>query len=469
MLLRKILLGLLFGSAIGSAHAQTPSPANVGIVRGTPNAFKVLDSSNTWSTFGFVDPVTHVFTPAGGGGGGGTPSFPQTVIGGVSGGIPYFSTTTTLSASPLLTLNALMLGGGVGNPPKTTATGTGVVTAVGNPINAANGLAVINGSITTNDCLKWGPGITDAGACGSGGGGGSLTVTDGTNSVSGTTSLTFTGATVSGSTPNATATITAGGAGQTNFATHAALISATTTFSTNTLMQTNYSTGISGGAAFYDWNSASYCPGGTSGSPTAAEGNLCIKPSGQAAGTAGRYILRLTNGAIDARQMGFKDDGSDNASAITALNVVLPEMLHPMIVFTANGQSPQSNYWSTQPFFFGANVAVQCGLGTRVFFFPQVNLIVTPGVSGVQFNNVPTTTALNGCGVLTNSLTENFTPTSGSPIIPATGFGIPFDAEFGANFGTNPVYAVGDSPCNVCGCRLLGFCWEYYRQYSYCH
>lgn len=41
--------------------------------------------------------------------------------------------------------------------------------------------------------------------------GGSLTVTDGTNTVTGTTSITFSGATVSGSTPDATVTISGGG------------------------------------------------------------------------------------------------------------------------------------------------------------------------------------------------------------------------------------------------------------------
>ena len=45
------------------------------------------------------------------------------------------------------------------------------------------------------------------------GGGGSLSVTDGTHTVAGVTALTFSGATVSGTTPNATATITGGGSG----------------------------------------------------------------------------------------------------------------------------------------------------------------------------------------------------------------------------------------------------------------
>jgi hypothetical protein len=48
------------------------------------------------------------------------------------------------------------------------------------------------------------------GCCGSGSGGGNLTVTDGTNTVSGTTQVTFNGATVGGATPNATVTVSTG-------------------------------------------------------------------------------------------------------------------------------------------------------------------------------------------------------------------------------------------------------------------
>lgn len=49
--------------------------------------------------------------------GGGTPAFPVTVTGGVSGGIPYFNSTTQESASAAGTVNTLMKWGGAGNPP----------------------------------------------------------------------------------------------------------------------------------------------------------------------------------------------------------------------------------------------------------------------------------------------------------------------------------------------------------------
>lgn len=54
--------------------------------------------------------------------GGGTPSFPVTVAGTViSGGIPYFSSTTVETSSALLTANSPVLGGGAGAAPKTVA------------------------------------------------------------------------------------------------------------------------------------------------------------------------------------------------------------------------------------------------------------------------------------------------------------------------------------------------------------
>lgn len=65
---------------------------------------------------------------------------------GTSGGIPYYSGTTTIASSAALAANAIVLGGGAGVAPATTATGTGVVSAIGNNTNSASGLAVLNAS-----------------------------------------------------------------------------------------------------------------------------------------------------------------------------------------------------------------------------------------------------------------------------------------------------------------------------------
>ena len=65
---------------------------------------------------------------------------------GTSGGVPYFSASTTIASSAALAANAIVIGGGAGVAPSTTTTGTGVVTAIGNNTNAASGLAVLNAS-----------------------------------------------------------------------------------------------------------------------------------------------------------------------------------------------------------------------------------------------------------------------------------------------------------------------------------
>lgn len=60
---------------------------------------------------------------------GGSSAFPLTVTGGVSGGIPYFSSTTVESASPILNTNVFMKGGGAGNPPTNSLCDEGVTVA----------------------------------------------------------------------------------------------------------------------------------------------------------------------------------------------------------------------------------------------------------------------------------------------------------------------------------------------------
>lgn len=65
-------------------------------------------------------------------------------VAGTSGGIPYFSTTSSWATSAMLEANALMVGGGSGVAPSTVTTGTGVVTALG--VNTGtSGAFVVNG------------------------------------------------------------------------------------------------------------------------------------------------------------------------------------------------------------------------------------------------------------------------------------------------------------------------------------
>ena len=68
------------------------------------------------------------------------------ITSGTSGGIPYFSATSTIASSALLAASALMIGGGAGAAPATTTTGTDVVTALGVNVGTA-GSFVVNGGV----------------------------------------------------------------------------------------------------------------------------------------------------------------------------------------------------------------------------------------------------------------------------------------------------------------------------------
>lgn len=72
-----------------------------------------------------------------------TPAF---TVAGTSGGIPYFSSSSTWASSAALTANALVIGGGGGAAPAPTPTGTGILTALGNNIGSAGAPVVFNGA-----------------------------------------------------------------------------------------------------------------------------------------------------------------------------------------------------------------------------------------------------------------------------------------------------------------------------------
>jgi len=75
-----------------------------------------------------------------------TPAF---TIAGTSGGVPYFSSTSTWASSAALAANAIVLGGGAGAAPATTTTGTGVVTALGVNTGTAGAFVVNGGALGT--------------------------------------------------------------------------------------------------------------------------------------------------------------------------------------------------------------------------------------------------------------------------------------------------------------------------------
>ena len=70
-------------------------------------------------------------------------------VAGTSGGVPYFTSTSTWATSALLAANALMVGGGAGVAPSTATTGTGVLTALGVNTGTAGAFVVDGGALGT--------------------------------------------------------------------------------------------------------------------------------------------------------------------------------------------------------------------------------------------------------------------------------------------------------------------------------
>lgn len=74
---------------------------------------------------------------------------PAFTVAGTSGGVPYFSSTSTWASSGLLSANALMVGGGAGVAPSTVTTGANVLTALGVAVGSAGAFVVNGGALGT--------------------------------------------------------------------------------------------------------------------------------------------------------------------------------------------------------------------------------------------------------------------------------------------------------------------------------
>lgn len=127
--------------------------------------------------------------------------------GGTFSGLANGSATQVLHGGSSPAMGAVNLGTDVTSTLPVANGGTGVTTAQGNGAK----VQLSTGTTTTNDCVKFDANgnTVDAGA-GCGSSGGSLTVGDGTHSVTGTTNLTFgSGFTTNNGTVNATVNMTA--------------------------------------------------------------------------------------------------------------------------------------------------------------------------------------------------------------------------------------------------------------------
>ena len=137
--------GIIVMVTEGSTYADTTwklttnNPITVG---STSLTFEVNTGagSGTVTSVGFTGGLISVATAN---------STPALTVAGTSGGIPYFTSTSTWATSALLTASALMLGGGAGATPTTTTTGSGVVTALGVNTGSAGAVVLFNDALGT--------------------------------------------------------------------------------------------------------------------------------------------------------------------------------------------------------------------------------------------------------------------------------------------------------------------------------
>jgi hypothetical protein len=209
-----------------------------------------------------------------------------------------------------------------------------------------------------------------------------------------------------------------------------------------------------GGDATYQWNFTSYCPGGTSGSPTIADGFVCVLPIGQPASSPGRYLQSLTNGVLNAKTIGFRDDGIDNAPMVYTLNTILNRYIGMPVNFPADPAYQQANYWFSQPLEILNSASISCGDGARQMQFPGVNLVFGPDVSGVRFEGYGLpgfagggiyAANFSGCGVENVGFTRSGATASvaGKATIPNTRISTPSAIASGA-IHAEPTPALGD-------------------------
>ena len=146
------------GSAISAATAGTDFQAPITLTTtGTSGAATFIGNTLNIPTYGgagagTVISVAQTFT-----GGiisvGGSPVTTSgtlaLTIAGTAGGIPYFTSGTTWASSGALSVNQLIVGGGIDFPPTSVTTGSGVLTALGIAVGNAGAFVVNGGALGT--------------------------------------------------------------------------------------------------------------------------------------------------------------------------------------------------------------------------------------------------------------------------------------------------------------------------------
>jgi len=132
--------GIVYGT--GTTIAYTAAGTTGQVLQANTSGAPTWGSTyaGTVTSVGFTGGIITVATATT------TPAF---TVAGTSGGIPYFTSTSTWATSTLLVASALMVGGGAGLAPSTVTTGTGVVTALGVNTGTAGAFVVNGGDLGT--------------------------------------------------------------------------------------------------------------------------------------------------------------------------------------------------------------------------------------------------------------------------------------------------------------------------------
>lgn len=125
-------IGDLITSSDGAGTPVAISPGTAGFVltsngAGSQPTWEAAPGTGTVTDVSWVGGIVSIATSTT------TPAF---TIAGTSGGVPYFSSSSTWASSAALAANAIVIGGGAGVAPSTTTTGTGILTFLGTPSSA---------------------------------------------------------------------------------------------------------------------------------------------------------------------------------------------------------------------------------------------------------------------------------------------------------------------------------------------
>lgn len=119
------------------------TPTELGYLSGVTSAIQTqinAKGAGTVTSVGWTGGIVSIATATT------TPAF---TITGTSGGIPYFSSSSTWATSATLAANALVVGGGAGVAPSTVTTGANVLTALGVAVGSAGAFVTFNGALGT--------------------------------------------------------------------------------------------------------------------------------------------------------------------------------------------------------------------------------------------------------------------------------------------------------------------------------